>query len=58
LSYSETKGKSLEEIAIVFGDEVAFTEFVGAGVDGMPQKNTVKEQLAAQQIEHVHDRQK
>jgi len=48
----------LEEIAIVFGDEVAFTEFVGAGVDGMPHKSAEKEEADAQQIEHVHDRQK
>lgn len=43
-------------IAIVFGDEVAFTEYVGAGsADGMLSKNVDKDELAVQQIEHRHD---
>jgi len=39
--YPETKGKTLEEIAELFGDDLAFTEYVGARglyVDQGPDK--------------------
>lgn len=49
---SETKGKTLEEIAEVFGDDVAFTEYVGAPGDAVAQKHAGLEEAEADQIEH------
>jgi hypothetical protein len=51
--YSETKGKTLEEIAEVFGDHVAFTEYVGAaGIGATVTRKEANLAAAADEVEH------
>jgi len=55
---SETKGKTLEEIAEVFGDDVAFTEYVGAPGNAVAQKQSGLGEADADQIEHHNIKEK
>ncbi|KAK5213832.1 hypothetical protein LTR99_010373 [Exophiala xenobiotica] len=53
LIYPETKGKTLEEIAEVFGDHVAFTEYVGtAGNGATVTRKEANLAAAADEVEH------
>lgn len=51
----ETKGKTLEEIAEIFGDDVAFTEYIGAAGNATTvaqKKIEVEPEANVHQIEH------
>ncbi|KAL6242160.1 hypothetical protein RBB50_011072 [Rhinocladiella similis] len=50
--FPETKGKTLEEIAEVFGDDVAFTEYVGTPGNAVAQKQAGFGEADTDQIEH------
>jgi hypothetical protein len=51
--YPETKGKTLEEIAEIFGDTIAFTEHIGSGATG--EVKDIEDTGVTEHAEERHD---
>lgn len=50
---SETRGKTLEEIAEIFGDDLAFTEYIGARSSDSEQEPKTHAMALDADTEHV-----